>query len=339
MSSKKQRIAAVILNWNGAELTQRCIANLRRSSLLPDRIIVVDNGSEDSDFQRCRRLVQGTDTLIRLPLNCGFAGGMNAGISSAVEMGADYIWLLNNDAFPDQQCLDLLSNRMDQDPSIAATTPKLVSQDGIEQFCWAVLNWKILESATFRSDKQISNCCNTWISGAAMLVRTDALRHVGIFDTRFFAYVEDVDWCLRCHKRGWRLQVVPDATCTHLVSSSTGGDCSPTALYLMARNHWLLYRKTAFEGNSLATLARYFSSTLCAVYGDAHGHDIRKARARLLGLLAGLRREIGPPGLLKSKSTVPALIASILARCPWRLLNCMRSALGYWDPNSSWKAV
>ena len=113
-------VAAVVLNWNQSRLTLDCVATLRKSERLCDRIIVVDNGSRPEQLRILVDVRTATDiTFLPLPANRGFAGGMNAGVREAVRLGANYVWLVNNDAFPEPNCLTRLLAVMEADTTLA----------------------------------------------------------------------------------------------------------------------------------------------------------------------------------------------------------------------------
>src|SRR5215471_7567054 len=104
-------VLAVVLNWNGGNQTWKCIEYLLRQEPQRPDIVVVDNASTDGSLERLRG-AQLPCTFITFEKNKGFAVGMNAGMQKALEQGYDFVWLVNNDAFPAADCLAILLDRM-----------------------------------------------------------------------------------------------------------------------------------------------------------------------------------------------------------------------------------
>ena len=110
---KPLRITVIVLNWNGAANTLRCLASLKAMAQpLPD-ILVVDNHSGDDSVTQILR-VHPALTILQTGANLGFGGGCNAGIRHALTQGADYIWLLNNDTLVEADTLSAMVQTMAQ---------------------------------------------------------------------------------------------------------------------------------------------------------------------------------------------------------------------------------
>jgi GT2 family glycosyltransferase len=107
-------VAVVILNWNRAELTAACIAAVAEMNYQPVLTLVIDNGSTPGSLRALEEL-KAPFELIRNRANFGFTCGVNTGIRRALEGGADYIWLLNNDALPAADTLATLISAMQSD--------------------------------------------------------------------------------------------------------------------------------------------------------------------------------------------------------------------------------
>ena len=101
------RVFAIVLNWNGLEDTLRCVESLGRTSYQPLTVLVVDNGSRVSPRERLTAAGAAVE-LIENPRNLGYAGGNNVGIRIALERGADFVWILNNDALVEPETLSRL---------------------------------------------------------------------------------------------------------------------------------------------------------------------------------------------------------------------------------------
>src|SRR3990172_8183916 len=98
-------VSTIVLNWNGLADTRECMGSLRKVDYPANRVIVVDNGSEADEATILEQQFAGFVEVIRNPANLGFAGGMNVGIRRALEAGAEYVLLLNNDVTVDGRFL------------------------------------------------------------------------------------------------------------------------------------------------------------------------------------------------------------------------------------------
>jgi len=312
---------AVVLNWNQAALTLKCVACLRQQVDVRCRIVLVDNGSRPEEQALLRDGLAADVQLVQLPANRGFAGGMNVGIAEAMRAKADYVWLVNDDAFSEQDCLARLLTMLETDPCMVAVGPKLVGTDGEEQHAGGRF-----DPMTSRSDCVLSEEFpadgggeNFWVIGTAPLFRLAPLLEVGGFDERYFAYMEEIDLCLRLGGRGGRFGVVPSARVTHLGHASTGGGFPPFALYLHTRNQLRLCRSHMIGGRNIGYTVSYIRGCLdhagCFV---ANGQPDR-GRAVVQALFAILSGETGAP---KWFNRMPQL-ADFLARHPWQIIRAL----------------
>jgi hypothetical protein len=221
------KVTAVVLSWNGKEDTLACLRSLEDEAV---DVIVVDNASEDGTAEA----VTGVE-LIRNERNLGYAGGMNVGISRALERGADAVLLLNNDVEVEPGAIGALVAAAD---GIGAVCPVIVFADdpGRIWYSGARLDPRRGYNGRHRTDEPPGSRETERICGAAVLVPREILERVGAFDEGLFAYVEDADWSLRARKEGHRLVVEPRSRIRHKVSGSTGGEGSDSALYYSTRN-------------------------------------------------------------------------------------------------------
>lgn len=220
---KMPRVAVVVLNWNGSEDTVRCVESVRALPYDAASIIVVDNGSTDSSVEHLRRFLPDVD-LVETGSNLGFAGGCNAGIRQALRDEAEYVWLLNNDTRIEPGTLSALVAEADANPCVGAVgsvlrymhEPDRVQTWGggwHHRWIGAGINWT----------RPVPSWCVRYLVGASLLVRSAALRHVGLLDETFFMYREDTDFSVRLRRAGWKLSVAHDAVVYHAVGGSSAG--------------------------------------------------------------------------------------------------------------------
>lgn len=232
-------LTLVIVSYNVCELLMRCLASLERAGAdLALQVIVVDNASADDSVAQVRERFSRVE-LIASSENLGFARANNLGLERA---RGRYRMLLNPDTEIPARLPNPLSELvrfMDKHPRAGACGPSLVYGDGKPQhsaFHFPTLaqiyidlfpvNWRVRESrlngrypaawyergAPFRVDHPL---------GAALLVRPEAVKQIGLLDTTFFIYAEEIDWCMRLKRAGWEVWCVPSARIIHHEAQST----------------------------------------------------------------------------------------------------------------------
>jgi len=228
-------LIAVVLNWNGGDDTLAALASLKG---IPT--ICVDNGSTDgSDALVEERFPEVA--LVRTGANLGFAGGNNIGLRVALERGADWVLLLNNDAVAEPGLPAALARAAVARPDAGLLACKVLFEDGeTVQYAGADFNARFGYSGrsvghggpdTFHELRDVGRA-----DGAAMAVSRPAAERAGLLDESLFAYVEDVEWSLRIRAAGFAVVFVPDAVVRHKGSGATGGRASTTNLYYSVRN-------------------------------------------------------------------------------------------------------
>ena len=240
-------VATVVVNWNRREDTLECLSSLRNMIQSPAGnadVILVDNGSTDSTTETVKAQFPGVD-VVSLPENRGFAGGCNVGLRRALEGGADYILLVNNDAVVAPDMLERLIEVGEMRRDAGLLGPVVYRFDEPDRVWSAGYRERPVtlsaqppagqpdDGAPYEVDR---------LYGAGLLIRRSVLEEVGLFDERFFMYYEDADLCRRVQKAGYRLLVVPAARMWHKVSASTG-EGSPSQQYHLARGSVLFFAK------------------------------------------------------------------------------------------------
>lgn len=217
------RVACVVLNWNSWQDTVACLTGLGGIEYGNVTVIVVDNGSTNDSVERIRQAHPPVE-LIRTGRNLGYAGGVNAGIRLALERGAEFVWLLNNDAKPLPNALSALVRKALEQPDLGAVGSVLMymgAQHRVQAWgggrvnCWL---GRSSHAASVREDRWFD-----YLTAASLLLRRAALEEVGLFDDGFFLYWEDTDLGFRLRRRGWRLGVAAESVVFHKEGASSGG--------------------------------------------------------------------------------------------------------------------
>lgn len=211
-------------------LTKALVESLLADNLpVKTEIIVVDNASEDesaaflrSDFPEI--------TVVEREENGGFAAGVNSGLEVA---RGRFVLLLNPDIVVDPGSVTKLYEYMQEHSDVGIAGGKLMSPNGKLQYsCYrfyrpmTILYRRTRLGNTRAGREEIDRFLMKdydrsvvrdvdWLQGSCMMVNANAIKDVGIMDESFFMYFEDVDWCRRFWKKGWKVMYVPDATFSH----------------------------------------------------------------------------------------------------------------------------
>ena len=279
-------LVAVVLNWNGGEDTLAALASLGD---IP--AICVDNGSTDGSDRVVEERFPGVE-LIRTGANLGFAGGNNVGIRLALERGADWVLLLNNDAVAEPGLLDALESAAAARPDAGMLACKIFEADGTTvQFAGGRFNaWLGYSGRVSTSGPDVLRDVGR-ADGAALAVSAAALDRAGFLDESLFLYVEDVDWSLRVREAGFAVMFVPGARVRHKGSAASGGRASTANLYYSTRNTILVserhhplppglraLRRGVVTGTHLAQAARHPSRREAFAAVLAGSRDARAGR-------------------------------------------------------------
>jgi len=244
-------VAVVVLNWNDADATLRCLDALATSDYRNHRVIVVDNASADGSAQRVAVAAPDAELIIN-DANLGFTGGVNVGIRRAMETGADYVWLLNSDAITARDVLGRLVEAAEADPRIGLVSPVFHDPEHPEnvEFCLARFDAASRTASQTADPAQARDWARNHsdeivLIGTALLIRRSLIETIGVLDPQFFAYVEDVDYALRCHAAGFRTIALADVVVLHKFKQpvETPSSVAPYLHYFITRNYLLLWRK------------------------------------------------------------------------------------------------
>ncbi|MHB1131491.1 MAG: glycosyltransferase family 2 protein [Chloroflexota bacterium] len=280
-------IAVIIPNWNRPHDTMQCLASLHRQRYPHWRAIVVDNGSTDGSMALLRAAYPDVQ-LIRSESNVGFAAGCNLGARAALLGEAQYLFYLNNDTELDCSCLsDLISlgeGRFDViSPAIYwHAEPEHLWSAGarIGSPFPAEIPLRPSRTEPYSAD---------FVTGCAMLVDRSVLLQVGLFDERFFMYYEDVEFCDRCRRAGFKVGVVPTARVTHKVSVSLQG-MRPLEHYYRIRSGILFYWEALAGWRRLFLLIWLLARLASCLRADFRQGGLLNSRAWAAGIADALRR-------------------------------------------------
>lgn len=210
----------IIVNWNRRKLLKECLHSIKLYTRYPNfGVVVVDNGSTDGSLEFVRRNYPWMD-IIQNRVNMGFAKANNQGIKLALERGADYVFLLNNDTkVIDGDWLTKLIEVFEADPSIGIMGGKLVYPNGTIQHAGGIITVEGIscyglgepDDGTYDQMKDVD-----YITGAAFMIKREVVDKIGLFDEEFSpVYCEETDYCVRARMAGYRMVYNPATTIVH----------------------------------------------------------------------------------------------------------------------------
>ena len=255
-------VVAVVLNWNNLPDTLECVESLQRSDYSNLAVWVVDNDSRE-DPSTVLHERHPSVRVLRNARNLGYGAGNNAGLRRAIDAGAAYVLLLNNDVVVAPDMVRRLVMAAEADGLIAMATPRVFYYDRPTEVYWdgGVIDWETGEaphdSQGLPIDGELKR--SEWLDGCSLLVRVSAIPHIGLLDERYFLYFEDAEWSVRALRRGWTNAVVLQASSWHKVSRSTGGLARPAVRFYYARNRYLFLKAHCPAGKRFLWRLRYAS--------------------------------------------------------------------------------
>ena len=269
----RPEVSVVVVSYRCAEHLGTCLNALALHHDVVHEVIVVDNASGDGTAEVARG--RPGVTLIERDANGGFARAANAGMSRATGRA---VLVLNPDAVVPPGALRACLDALWAEPGLGVLSPRVVDGHGTQDArchrrfptAWSaacfmtgldrLLPWRSAQDYLMRYLPEDQPAEVDAVSGAFMLMRTDALHEVGGFDQQFFMYAEDIDLCMRFRAAGWRVGYRPVATVVHVGGGSgedRGGRRTPDADAAAFRTMAPLIRKhrPGARGAVLALLA------------------------------------------------------------------------------------
>jgi GT2 family glycosyltransferase len=254
MTNLQPSVYIIILNWNGCDVTIDCLKSLNMVYYSNFKILVVDNGSKDGSVQRIGSLIKEMPSVSMLALdkNYGFTGGNNKGVEYVLlSENPDYFLLINNDTVVDPDFLLKMISLAETDDQILAVVPKIFYFDNPTMLWYAggYIN-KLscigehygknkIDSERYSHTKSV-----TFMNGCAILIKSETISELGLFDDDLFANCEDVDLSLRILQAGKQIMYEPNAIIWHKVSYSfKSNNNNWLGFYIATRNLVILQMK------------------------------------------------------------------------------------------------
>lgn len=242
-------IVTVILNTNRREDTLACLCSLQQNGYPTQQAIVLDNASSDGSATAIQAEFPDVQ-ILALERNLGYAGNNNVGIDAAMEIGAEWVFVLNEDTTLAPDCLEQMMAVAQANPQAGIIGPLVYHFDEptVVQSAGGSLDSRWRSKHIGQNDPDCGQYTTVqavdWISGCAILVRRQVIEQVGGLDERFFYYWEETDWCRRAAEAGWTILLAPQARLWHK-GVQRNYQPSPNVTYYATRNRLLFLRKHA----------------------------------------------------------------------------------------------
>lgn len=242
----RPNVCTIIVNYRSAELATRATnAALRATVTYPDApIYVIDNHSGDGSLAALQKAKSSLGWPERVTIwdsgkNGGYGFGNNVGIrlAMAAEPKPDFFYILNPDAFPDEDAIDVLVRYMDAHPEVGIAGSAARGIDGAKHFtafrfptiasefetaCRLGLVSRLLADRAVPLGDVVEDRIVDWVGGMAVMIRREVFERVGLFDEKYFLYFEETDLCRRAREAGFLTAYVPSSRVVHIGSATTG---------------------------------------------------------------------------------------------------------------------
>jgi GT2 family glycosyltransferase len=294
------KVAVVILNWNGRKHLEEFLPSVVRYSFLQGvEVIVADNGSTDDSVVFLKEQYPSINLML-FDKNFGFAGGYNKALAG---IEADCFILLNSDVEVTENWIEPLTTLLSDNPDLAACMPKIrshvrkeyfeyagASGGYLDRFGYAFCRGRLFDLVEKDEGQYDQTVPVFWATGACLCIKAEVFKQAGGFDERFFAHMEEIDLCWRLQNAGYKIMVNPQSLVYHYGGGALPPD-NPFKTYLNFRNNLLMLFKNLNRGALFTILPfRILLDWLSifkflAYFRFSHIWSILRAHLSFLGML------------------------------------------------------
>lgn len=310
------KVAVILLNWNNVLDTLACLESLKNSYYQNYFVIVIDNGSKVNPEEEILSKFSSVK-FIRNEKNLGFTGGMNKGIKAALQQGADYIWLLNNDTKVFSDTLSKLVGEAETDNKIGLVSPVVESEN--YTYFGTYLDIPTQTRRNFASTEEFNSAKegspqNICLWGTALLIKTEVISKVGLLDDAFFAYFEDMDFSLRVTSAGYKNLLCTDAMISHRKCDQSRIYYPDHYHFYMARNEYFFWMKHLQQPQKSTFRRKYISRIIKKSAGYLEAKAVSAANACLDGMWCALKNQSGERAI---GQRMPAHLKRLISSHPY----------------------
>jgi GT2 family glycosyltransferase len=317
------KVTTVVLNYNGWEDTEKCLARITSSPCADSEILLVDNGSSEDRTPEIHLRYPHIGILRNLK-NKGYAGGNNDGIRQALSQGAELIFLLNNDTLVAPETIDVLKTAFERNPQFGIIGPIINYMDEPETVMADGCLFNLPGRPGFFTRKPVENSgsalhvepCDI-VNGCAIAIRRTVFERIGLLDESLFIVHEESDFCLRARKVGISCGILNKVLIWHKGSSSFRREGKEHQRYFDSRNLLpLICKFGSANGRSHSeSLAAYLKYVYYRYCHELESGNQSAALACAEGLADAIRRRTGPRMPRRNQGVVRGISA---------FFNCIR---------------
>ncbi len=247
-------VYVIVVNYNGAKYLQTCLSSIEQQTYSNYETIVIDNASTDNSEEYIRQYFPKM-TLIQAERNLGFARGNNLAIKSALDQKADYVFLVNNDTELESDLIEQLIKTAERDPSVGIVSPvvfDLKNKNSLQEMGMAIDKFGYPLALKSSLDRYRV----FFVSGCAMMIKSELILRIGFFDESYFMFAEDLDLCWRSWLASYKIIVNENARIYHESGGSIPGGTIKSSSYKTSAQRVFLREK-----NTVRTLMKNYDSS------------------------------------------------------------------------------
>lgn len=245
---KKDLVVTIIPNWNLKKDLGECLDSVLASTHPNNLIVVVDNGSQDGSVNFVQENYPKVQ-IIALPENLGYAGAVNYGIEWALKQSANFVFILNNDTIVSPQAISQVVEVMIKNQYIGIASPKILHYHKPNRiYSLGTKSYKVsplpisIGKNHYDSSKYSKIQKFDYVTGTAMMISGSCIEKTGLFNTNYFMYYEDSEYCRRAQENGFSIVCVGYSTIFHKGGVSASKNMEKI-VNIRARNRFVYYRK------------------------------------------------------------------------------------------------
>jgi len=259
---KQSKIFVIILNYNGKGTLRECLDSVFKADYPGLEIVLVDNNSIDGSFEEMKKRFSRVH-FIKNSENLGFSAGNNVGIRFALERMADYVFLLNNDAWVKKDIFHKLIQFSKKHPRTGIISPLILKPDESIWFSGGEIDWVRMRTRHVNDNRVNSD----YVTGCAMLIKKEVFAKTGLFDEDYFLYYEDADFCVRAKNADFDVKIDREAVAYHREVSEIGN---------LNKTYWLVLSGLVFFRKNTPKLWRPWMKIYLFFRKMKNKRDIKK---------------------------------------------------------------
>jgi len=296
-TSSRRRVAAIVLCYNGIDLTLDCLASLQKQDYPRLDVLVVDNNSQDGTPEIVASIYPRVK-VIKAGENLGYAAGNNLGMRSAMALGCDLFFLVNNDTLLSPDCVSSLVQALEANPQAGVAGPMVYTFEGSKRISSAggMIDWRRASAENVGAGEidhaQYGSRPVDFVNGCGLMVTRAAIESAGLLDPSYFMYWEETDWCMRIHKAGFSILFDPQARMQHRATLQDN-EQSPATIYYLTRNRLLFFARHARFASRPAILFSAVRGALLGIGKHRRSGRLAHAKATRLAVLHAIERHWG----------------------------------------------